>query len=140
VFLFIFESIGTSELLLIGMIALIFLGPRRLPEYARKIGKILADLRSTTNDFKETWQREVNFEEEVKAFTSVEDETKQPTAPVGSIVARQSTTKIAAPNIREIDPPPESIEAATVPPNVPESSNGNQTQTEIDPNDRRNWL
>ena len=65
-FLFIFESIGTAELVFIGIIALIFLGPRRMPEMARKMGKLMADLRGTANDFKQTWEREVNFEEEAK--------------------------------------------------------------------------
>jgi sec-independent protein translocase protein TatB len=63
-FLFIFESIGTAELVFIGIIALIFLGPRRMPDMARKLGKLMADLRGTANDFKQTWEREVNFEEE----------------------------------------------------------------------------
>ncbi|MBA2378093.1 MAG: twin-arginine translocase subunit TatB [Blastocatellia bacterium] len=66
--LFIFQSIGTQELILIGIVALIFLGPRKLPEYARKIGKVMADLRSTTSEFRSTWEREVNFEEEAKAL------------------------------------------------------------------------
>jgi Tat protein translocase TatB subunit len=61
-FLFILESIGTAELLVIGIIALIFLGPRRLPEIARKIGKIMAEFRGTANDFKQTWEREVDIE------------------------------------------------------------------------------
>jgi len=65
---FIFESLGTSELILIGIVALIFLGPRRLPEVARKLGKIMNELRSTTTEFKETWEREVNFDEEVKSL------------------------------------------------------------------------
>ena len=67
-FLFIFESIGTSELILIGIIALIFLGPRKLPSIAKTIGKTMADLRNTTNEFKSTWEREVDFEEEAKAW------------------------------------------------------------------------
>ena len=46
-FLFIFESIGTSELVLIGIVALIFLGPRKMPEMARKIGKMMNEFRST---------------------------------------------------------------------------------------------
>lgn len=65
-FLFIFESLGTSELLLIGIVALIFLGPRRLPDIARKAGKIMAEFRQAANEFRETWEREVNFEEETK--------------------------------------------------------------------------
>lgn len=66
--LFIFESLGTSELLLIGIVALVFLGPRRLPEIARKFGKIMAEFRSAANEFKETWEREVDFEDEANAL------------------------------------------------------------------------
>lgn len=67
-YLFIFQSIGTQELILIGMVALIFFGPRKLPEYARKIGKMMHEFRNTTNEFRETWEREVNFEEEANAL------------------------------------------------------------------------
>ena len=67
-YLFIFESIGTSELLLIGIVALIFLGPRKLPQIAKTLGKTLNEFRNATNEFKSTWEREVNFEEEEKAI------------------------------------------------------------------------
>ncbi len=67
-YLFILESIGTSELILIGIIALIFLGPRKLPQIAKTIGKTMADFRNTTNEFKSTWQREVDFEDEIQAL------------------------------------------------------------------------
>lgn len=63
-YLFILESIGTSELLLIGLIALIIFGPRKLPQFARTIGKTMADLRRTGDDFKKTWTQEVSFEDE----------------------------------------------------------------------------
>src|SRR5690606_1508849 len=72
VYLFIFESIGTQELILIGIIAMIFLGPRKLPEYAKKIGKMMAEFRGTAQDFRTTWEREVNFEEEAEAIRSGE--------------------------------------------------------------------
>ncbi|MGE3466811.1 MAG: Sec-independent protein translocase protein TatB [Pyrinomonadaceae bacterium] len=67
-YLFILESIGTSELILIGIVALIFLGPRKLPEIARKAGKIMTEFRGTANEFKQTWEKEVNLEEETKAL------------------------------------------------------------------------
>lgn len=70
-FLFILESLGTSELLMIGILALVLLGPRKLPEIARKAGKIMAEFRGTAAEFKETWQREVNFEEESKALREI---------------------------------------------------------------------
>lgn len=60
--LFIFESIGTSELILIGIVALIVFGPRKLPGLARSAGKLMSDFRNTTNEFKETWQKEVDLE------------------------------------------------------------------------------
>lgn len=98
-FLFILESIGTSELILIGIVALIFLGPRRLPEIARKIGKIMADFRSTTNEFKQTWEREVNFEEEAKALRSLGEDPVPQIKPPGDAY----TEGISAPEIKQID-------------------------------------
>ncbi len=65
-YLLILESIGTSELILIGLVALIIFGPRKLPEFARMLGKAMNDFRRTTDDFKETWAREVDFETEEK--------------------------------------------------------------------------
>jgi TatA/E family protein of Tat protein translocase len=50
---FILESIGTSELILIGLVALIVFGPRKLPEFARTLGKMMNEFRRSTDDFKE---------------------------------------------------------------------------------------
>ena len=62
VFLFILDSLGSSELLVILGAALIFFGPRRLPQLSRQIGKGLAEFRRASEDFKRTWEREVNLE------------------------------------------------------------------------------
>lgn len=138
-FLFIFESVGTSELLLIGIVALIFLGPRKMPEYAKKIGKLMADFRSTTNEFKETWQREVNFEDEVKAFR-IDDEELDPTVPIGSIIDTPNNSDISVPEIKEIDGASFSDEGITN--NLTETSDPSdvKAKTEFDPNDKKNWL
>ncbi len=61
--LLIFESIGMSELILIGIVALIIFGPRKLPQMARKAGKTMNDLRKVTNEFKDTWRKEVDLSE-----------------------------------------------------------------------------
>lgn len=100
-FLFIFESIGTSELILIGIVALIFLGPRKLPSIARTIGKTIADLRNTTNEFKSTWEREVNFEEEEKALRT--GDLPKETEPLTTSAAEIQTQGISAPEIKQID-------------------------------------
>lgn len=61
-YLLIFESIGTSELMLIGLVALIVFGPRKIPELARTLGKVMTEFRRSTDDFKKTWEREAGFE------------------------------------------------------------------------------
>ena len=82
-FALIFESLSTTELLFILVIALIFFGPRKLPQLARTMGKGLAEFRKASDDFKRTWEREVaaeaakleseventiNFDEEAQAL------------------------------------------------------------------------
>lgn len=130
-FLFIFESIGTSELILVGIVALIFLGPRRLPEIAKKIGKITAEFRGTANEFKETWQREVDFEEEAKAFDlkSLEAETAEHKPPPTDSVQVETVEK---PAIREVD----AAEFENLRNVEPDAS----TESSVASNDKKNWL
>jgi sec-independent protein translocase protein TatB len=61
-YLFILDSLGTSEFLFILVVALIFLGPRKLPQLSRQIGKSLAEFKKASEDFKRTWEREVSLE------------------------------------------------------------------------------
>lgn len=63
VLLLILESIGTQELILIAIVALVLFGPRKLPEIGRTLGKYLADFRRVSDEFKNTWQTEVELEE-----------------------------------------------------------------------------
>lgn len=48
-------NIGFSEMLAIGVIALVFIGPKQLPAIARTIGKILGEVRRATNEFTNTF-------------------------------------------------------------------------------------
>jgi Tat protein translocase TatB subunit len=61
-YLFILDSLGSTELLVILAAALIFFGPRRLPQLSRQLGKGLTEFRRASEDFKRTWEREVNLE------------------------------------------------------------------------------
>ncbi len=56
------EFLGTTEMLVIAVVALIIFGPRKLPEIGRTIGKTLSEFKRTSEDFKRTWEREVEFE------------------------------------------------------------------------------
>ncbi len=132
-FLFILESIGTSELILIGIVALIFLGPRKLPQIAKTLGKAMADFRNTTNEFKSTWEREVNFAEETEALRTGDLPPATPVArvtPLGSNI----TDTIAVPTITPVQP-----DMFSNPPTV------NQTNETVENNvdelsDKKSWL
>jgi Tat protein translocase TatB subunit len=63
VFLLILESLGSTELLFILVMALVFFGPRKLPQLSRTLGKNLAEFRKVSEDFKRTWEKEVSLEE-----------------------------------------------------------------------------
>jgi TatA/E family protein of Tat protein translocase len=63
VVLLILESLGSTELVFILVMALVFFGPRKLPQISRSLGKNLADFRRASEDFKRTWDREVNLED-----------------------------------------------------------------------------
>jgi TatA/E family protein of Tat protein translocase len=58
----ILDSLGSTELLFILVVALIFFGPRKLPQLARSMGKSMAEFRKASEDFKRTWEREVALE------------------------------------------------------------------------------
>ena len=65
-FLFIFEGLGTSELILILIVALVLFGPRKLPQLSRSVGKSLANFKRASEDFKQTWEKEVARESAIK--------------------------------------------------------------------------
>ncbi len=61
--LLILESLGSTELVFILIMALVFFGPRKLPQLSRTLGKNIASFRRASDDFKRTWDREVTLEE-----------------------------------------------------------------------------
>jgi sec-independent protein translocase protein TatB len=66
----ILESLGSTELLFILVMALVFFGPRKLPQLSRSLGKNIADFRRASEDFKRTWDREVSIEESSSPVTA----------------------------------------------------------------------
>lgn len=50
-------GIGMPELILILALALIVLGPKRLPEIARALGKSLAEFRRATDELKDEFRK-----------------------------------------------------------------------------------
>jgi TatA/E family protein of Tat protein translocase len=114
VFLLILDSLGNSELLLILGAALIFFGPRRLPQLSRQIGKSLTEFRRASEDFKRTWEREVNLEDVDKGIELRGDNSILDRATERIRAAREAATTdsnppepaaaVITPSITAVDP------------------------------------
>ena len=55
--------IGVPELILIFVVALIFFGPRKLPELGKSLGKSLAEFKRASNELRSTLDEEIRQEE-----------------------------------------------------------------------------
>src|SRR6185369_542801 len=75
--LLIFEFLGTTELLVIAFVALIIFGPRKLPEIGRTVGKSIAEFKRASDDFKRTWEYEVELEQRKPALGTPQTPTEQ---------------------------------------------------------------
>ncbi len=142
-FLFILESIGTSELILIAVVALIVLGPRKLPQMAKTIGKTMSEFRNATSEFKTTWEKEVAFEDENITAINTNSIPKSSVIVENSIVGNSVPISmehsLSAPQVRELSP-------ADIARNFPDkdiASKENQAEeiyVEKGTPDKRDWL
>jgi len=66
-------DIGFSELLVIGVVALIVIGPERLPRVARTLGHLMGRMQRYVADVKADIDREVELEELRKMRDSVQE-------------------------------------------------------------------
>ena len=57
-----FGSIGMTELLVILVVALLVIGPKKLPNLARTIGRTLRDFKRATSDFENSIDIETDEE------------------------------------------------------------------------------
>ncbi len=112
-------GIGTSELLLILVIAIVVVGPERVVEFSRQLGRWLAKFRamsdSVTKEFKEAIDiDEIKKELEGAASALTEDET--PTEGKDGAAAQPAADSEAAPPAPEAEPAalpaPEAVSAA----------------------------
>ncbi|MFO7728350.1 MAG: TatA/E family twin arginine-targeting protein translocase [Desulfonatronovibrio sp.] len=67
-------GIGTTEIIVIMVVALLVLGPKKLPEIAKSLGKTLAEFRRVSTDVKRTIEMEVDREEETQAKKKIKQE------------------------------------------------------------------
>jgi len=59
-------GIGSTELIVILVVALIVIGPAKLPELAKTLGKAMGEFKRVSNDVRHTIETEMDHEEEKK--------------------------------------------------------------------------
>jgi len=57
-------GLGMPEILVILVVALVVLGPKRLPELARTLGKAMAEFRRQSSDIMEDFQHQMRVEDD----------------------------------------------------------------------------
>jgi sec-independent protein translocase protein TatB len=70
-------GIGMPELILIAVVALIVLGPKRLPDLAKSMGRAMREFKKATSELKETLQVDSEFSEVKKAFTEFQSDVNK---------------------------------------------------------------
>lgn len=145
--LLILESLGSTELLFILVMALVFFGPRKLPQISRSLGKNLAEFRRASEDFKATWNREVSLEEFNNMDSTVD---RVPPAKENSLLESETLGQpLQPPSIEAVAPDrviphqPIKSDALVSSAETGLSSDGTDSEMVIDqaePSRKRDWL
>ncbi|BBO76730.1 hypothetical protein DSCW_41470 [Desulfosarcina widdelii] len=64
-------GIGMPEMILILAVALIVIGPKKLPDLARSLGKAMGEFKKATSDLKESMQIDTELKEVKSAFNDI---------------------------------------------------------------------
>jgi sec-independent protein translocase protein TatB len=132
-------DIGFTELMVIGVVALIVIGPERLPGVARTIGHLAGRLQRYVNDVKADISREMEFDElrkmrdsmqqaATEVETSVRGELSKTEQDLNKAVADAVEDKSIAPETAAMPEPP----AAPEPPALPGASAASDVPAEPD--------
>jgi Tat protein translocase TatB subunit len=115
-------GIGTPELLVILVVALIVLGPERLPEVARTLGKGLAELRRATSGLTDEIQNaKILLEEEAHKAARKPPVLPPSAAPPPAAVPQATGPQAAVPASAA---PPAPVAASPTDPAAPPTENG----------------
>ena len=143
-FLLIGESIGMQELILIGVIALIVFGPRKLPQMAKTIAKTMSEFKNATNEFKSTWEKEIAFEESddktaINTKPGIENQISMTSSLNQSDSQSQSEIQYPAPTIKELSAS-DIAEKFQGEDRIQQNSATKERPAEEKTSNKRNWL
>lgn len=120
---------GFSELLLLFVIALVILGPERLPKVAAQLGRWIGRARRTATELRRQLEREIELSEVTKPRpapkpptpppSEASPPTAEPPAAEPDTNAPESATAAAPQAVADPEPPAEAADAVIEPPTVP---------------------
>lgn len=84
-------DVGFSEMLVIGIVALVVIGPERLPKVARTIGHLVGRAQRYVNDVKRDIDREVQIDELRKLQAQMQDAARNIETSVSTTMADVKT-------------------------------------------------
>ncbi len=108
-------DVGFSEILVIAVVALIVIGPERLPKVARTLGHLFGRMQRYVNDVKADISREMELEELRKLQASMQDAARSIEQTVTKeISTTESQLNSIATAATDVAPPPAAPETASV--------------------------
>lgn len=72
-----FFGIGTGEILIILVIALIIVGPHKLPELAKMLGKGFTEFKKAADDLKDSVNTEIHIEKERQKLIEIRPQQEE---------------------------------------------------------------
>jgi Tat protein translocase TatB subunit len=96
--MFDFLGIGMGEILLILLVALLVVGPEKIPEIARKTAKVARALKKTTSDLMAEVNREIEMEEKLPVESAMK--TVQSAMPPVPELSEEAITLENAPEVK----------------------------------------
>jgi len=130
-----FGTLGGPELFLIFVVALIVFGPRKLPEIGKSLGKMMAEFRRASNEFRSTIENEVEAEK-IRESMRIEPPRVDPVAPPAALAAGQPAVADypdpAGPEQESAGEPP-ATEAPPAAATAPETVSRQPANTPIEP-------
>lgn len=107
-------DIGFSELMVIGIVALVVIGPERLPKVARTLGHLLGRAQRYVSDVKADINREIQLDELKKLQASVAEQARtiEDTVRKEYDSARSAIEAPAQAAVAELEATARSVEAA----------------------------
>lgn len=106
-------GIGSTEFLVILLVALVVLGPKSLASVSRTLGKAMGEFRRVSTDFQRTLNAEVEQEEHLKRKQEAEKEFFSPEARAEHAAKTAAQTQATQPAASQPQAAPAAAPAAT---------------------------